>query len=309
MTSPASFDFLRLNDAQRLAVYHHLGFWAKRELRRVAKGADCARSDVRIIDYTFCPNALLIAVANPAKHLGMEYKDDTGAPASPAKNQYNTTTMITSQAAQLDFLNRLTAAMPPCEVNFVCNPCHIVDSGCIRYKLDICRWPINALHQCLARDAPLIVKLREARKTTSRHNSAVEIYLPDTPKTGGPTDPACFQQIFEQYPPINNAPRLTLIDFNITFYYGDQLDHELPEQLRAFLTTQLGPDDSVELLYHTDMIKGSENAGRHRMDFWLLVLAQNGARWTDEVLERKRFPIRFGLNWVREWSAKGARRE
>ncbi|CAJ0566838.1 unnamed protein product, partial [Mesorhabditis spiculigera] len=299
MTSPASFDFLRLNDAQRLAVYHHLGFWAKRELRRVAKGADCARSDVRIIDYTFCPNALLIAVANPAKHLGMEYKDDTGAPASFAKNQYNTTTMITSQAAQLDFLNRLTAAMPPCEVNFVCNPCHIVDSDCIRYNLDVCRWPINALHQCLARDAPLIVMLREARKTTSRHNSAVEIYLPDTPNTGGPTDPACFQQIFEQvhilfarcfvvahlekirvnagylrphyfpeaisivtvlleaalvqYPPINNAPRLTLIDFNITFYYGDQLDHELPEQLRAFLTTQLGPDDRVELLYHTDV--------------------------------------------------------
>ncbi|CAJ0570361.1 unnamed protein product, partial [Mesorhabditis spiculigera] len=293
MAAPASFDFLRLNDAQRTAVYHQLGFREKFELRRAAKTGEAVSTTVKIADLDAFPNSLVLFLGYPGQPVKMEYTDHT-LPWDASNREYTATKMLESTIAPHDFVNRLTASMPLHEVNFSYNRCQFVE---LQFPTEY--------------EDAVPIELSTYKQIYEQIAHMERIYV-----TAGFVDPERWPGVMSilavfldaalvKFRPINNAARLTSHHFNFLLYVDEQLDHQLPGPLQEFITTHLGPHDRVEIDRESSVTQGSYTGGRTRLDQWRLVLVENRARWTAEMRRDRFWPTGDEREWIREWSAHG----
>ncbi|CAJ0565762.1 unnamed protein product, partial [Mesorhabditis spiculigera] len=187
-----SFDFRKLSETQRTAVYHHLRFSEKLELRRVAKvfmerpahrllfatrfdgvavfcpceAADRRGTEIRVVASRVGRTTFMIKLGNPVLPMEMQYYDYSEVAQAPSVLK-----TIDSKKKQHKFVNRLTASIPPHSVYFWHHECGYA-GGCVRPYIDVLRWSIKAEHtRWTVEGLPEV--LQQERETLRRQNSCV----------------------------------------------------------------------------------------------------------------------------------------
>ncbi|CAJ0565764.1 unnamed protein product, partial [Mesorhabditis spiculigera] len=349
MAEMVGFEFLKLTENQRTAVYHHLLFGERFVLRRVAKAAYQIDSQNILHGTTIslqmketARNALKFDLGCPTQPMKLVHTDTT-MPYWSAERESRVLVTIDSLPDQLNFINRLTASMPPHDVDFFKIACRSV-GGCVRQRLDILRssirgnysgWRIKALPKVLAAERQIADRQNSSAKLSILENSLSRDELPEMEDyakifeqvahirkvyfCGSYNYHDCWpramsiwsvllQDILVKYPPLDGATRLTCIEFYFIMHIHDDPDHRLPEELKGLLESRCGPNLVVEIDKRTQILRnGYLTGGCQRFDEWRVLIAENCARGTaefrQEIARRQRL-MEINVCDVNRWKTR-----